>query len=543
MMETLDHPTLSYKTQWLTDKQPPRWGWVLTWALIGLCYLAGVSDKWSPTPDSALYLSLGRSISQGQGYVFNGKPNVLASPGLPWVLAGMNYVFGESILLCNLLIVLCAIAGLIMLRLALNQFGDQRICLAVVLLTAFSYPFFANTQRILTDIPFAMLFWTSIYAVIRWQKGSHAWGLLVFVTLLYALLVRAPGVIMYGPLGLGLILQGRKHLAARRTRIIGLGIWAGLFGGLCFLWFLKQQMNAKGVSYASAGQSIAASGIWTLVLAFFEGLCNIPFAFAELSTSQEALVPIGAALVILSLIGVVHTWKNGPRFIPVMVLTSLGLHAILGAHSIRPRYLLSLYPFFLYLSLQGLFVLVTGLAKRKKQVLSQTTLLKILNVTVVILLACSAPKFIRNIGWYTWWRHSDTFYERMREGKFADHVKIAEILRSESRPEDRIGVTDQDIRIMHYLSGRVVVAMPETWKGVKPTAALADQFIEFLQAQPNLSYYIVPSGNPKRPAEFQKQLRAHIQRLTQSGRLQLRMEGPYRRLFRVYPSSSTPPDS
>ena len=63
---------------------------VLVWSLIVVVYLIGVCPAWWPTSDSALYLSLSHSLAEGRGFVYNGQPHTLVTPGLPLALAGLE---------------------------------------------------------------------------------------------------------------------------------------------------------------------------------------------------------------------------------------------------------------------------------------------------------------------------------------------------------------------------------------------------------------------------------------------------------------------
>ena len=78
----------------------------LVGAIVAAVYLAGVPVQWWPTPDSALYLGLGRSLAEGDGYRFDGEPCTTVTPGLPWILAGIRTVFGGGYVAPTVFIVL-----------------------------------------------------------------------------------------------------------------------------------------------------------------------------------------------------------------------------------------------------------------------------------------------------------------------------------------------------------------------------------------------------------------------------------------------------
>ena len=59
-------------------------------AAIVAWFVLGVSSTWLPTPDSALYLMLGRSLAQGHGYALDGQPHAYVPPGYPLFLAALE---------------------------------------------------------------------------------------------------------------------------------------------------------------------------------------------------------------------------------------------------------------------------------------------------------------------------------------------------------------------------------------------------------------------------------------------------------------------
>ena len=71
---------------------------LLAWSLIVVVYLIGVCPAWWPTSDSALYLSLSRSLAEGRGFVYNGQTHTLVTPGCRWCWRGWSGRLGPGIL-------------------------------------------------------------------------------------------------------------------------------------------------------------------------------------------------------------------------------------------------------------------------------------------------------------------------------------------------------------------------------------------------------------------------------------------------------------
>ncbi|HUW58534.1 MAG TPA: hypothetical protein VMZ92_18000, partial [Planctomycetota bacterium] len=79
-----------------------RWVCLAAMLVVALTLGLNVIPHWIPTPDSALYLSLARSLVRGEGYQADGIPHTLVLPGYPVMLAAIFRVAGEDFLVVNL---------------------------------------------------------------------------------------------------------------------------------------------------------------------------------------------------------------------------------------------------------------------------------------------------------------------------------------------------------------------------------------------------------------------------------------------------------
>ena len=149
-----------------TEQVTPLPQLVLAWAdahrgklflLAAAVFLLGFNAQWRPDPDSALYLTIGRNVAQGQGYTYHGQPHRLVYPGLPWLFAGLFKVFGTGSLLPAIVTLqLFALATLALVyRLFLLHAGRATAVLMVVAL-ALSRTFYRYSFELLTDLPFLM---------------------------------------------------------------------------------------------------------------------------------------------------------------------------------------------------------------------------------------------------------------------------------------------------------------------------------------------------------------------------------------------------
>ncbi len=94
-----------------TDKRA-FWTTVAVFALIAVAYLATVSPAWYVHPDSAKYLALARSLSRGEGYVFNHVPHGKYVPVFPLLLAPVWAVLGRHFVVMQTLVALTGIGAL-----------------------------------------------------------------------------------------------------------------------------------------------------------------------------------------------------------------------------------------------------------------------------------------------------------------------------------------------------------------------------------------------------------------------------------------------
>src|SRR5690242_5638871 len=69
----------------------------LLFILIGVLYVLGFNGKWRLGLDSANYRGLALNIAHGNGYTFGDWAPRQVYPGLPYVFAGIEKVFGPSV--------------------------------------------------------------------------------------------------------------------------------------------------------------------------------------------------------------------------------------------------------------------------------------------------------------------------------------------------------------------------------------------------------------------------------------------------------------
>ena len=162
-----------------------------------------LSTHWHPTWDSAVYITMGKSIISGDGSRYMGYGGIKYPPGFPFMLGLIIGPFGYNFLLMRMLIVTSAVGSLWLAYLIVKNRSNRWVATGVMCSTAFSFPVLFECVRILSDLPYTFISLLALYWVERYAKDSEGWrGKIGYITI-------------------GLI------VAAYLTRIVGLTLFVG----------------------------------------------------------------------------------------------------------------------------------------------------------------------------------------------------------------------------------------------------------------------------------------------------------------------------
>jgi hypothetical protein len=126
-------------------------------AALAVMYLLGFNGQWRPEPDSALYLTIGRNVSLGEGYTYHGAPHRLVFPGLPMLFAGLYSVFGpDSVVPQHLLMLAMGAAALALTYRLFLLHAGRPMAVVVTLLVGVSRTFYLYNFELLSDLPFML---------------------------------------------------------------------------------------------------------------------------------------------------------------------------------------------------------------------------------------------------------------------------------------------------------------------------------------------------------------------------------------------------
>ena len=442
---------------------------ILVFAALAILYLLTLNNQWAIEPDSAVYLTLGRSIAEGRGMEYNGAPAGGVPPALPLLVAGSRLLFGPAYWPINLLISLSALGTAIFAYLTARRLAsevgadDVRLALAVLLITGSSARLLVDSTRILTDVPCTFFVALGVYAFVRARQGHWAWCLAGLGAMLLATAARLPaGVILVG-LFVGLALEFRRE--GYRLRLLAtLAGMAGVAAGALGWWFLVRGRSIGGPDYFVTifeRFQFCFRERWVQVA---EGPFRLPGALCEAITGQE-LQGFNVVPTALMLFGLWTAARRGQWIWVCPVLAYVALLLGLGGSAVAPRYLLPVMPMLVYALVVGTVELAARVSRRsavavrtarsrRRRTPERTAGRRrtVLAIVTVFCVALSLPKDGREV----FRMRQPDFYETYEGGKWKGNVELGAYLASlretgKAAPCDRVLAPDP--AIVHYLSG------------------------------------------------------------------------------------------
>lgn len=491
------------------------------WAV--LTYMAGVTNAWTATPDSSLYMGLGRSLAEGQGYVFNGEVCTDVGPGLPLILAGLQRLFGDVFWPANLLMALFALAAAVAIYKALIQMTDKATATTVAVITVLSYSFFEWGHRILTDMPFLTMMWWAIAVVLR--ERSPLWRVLTGTVALscVAIIIRVPGVLAIGAVSLGLVLGAvpGRPLGGRILRGCALLIPAALASGAFFLW-TASVTNHKAL-YARIATRHEALDLGRVADDVSQGLCLLPKAVGKslLGDDETFYVFAGGVLILLIALGAVVLWRRGRRlagtamvvFLPAMVLVGGGVRAI------QERYLLPVMPLMAWCTIEGVCACASFVASRYGRNPARWAVAAATGLAVLVI-AINQPLTVREAFYWSYLAHTGQQNRVPNYVKYADLVAAAKPVIERTPPDAVIALSGEEWRFLHYITRRRVVRLvSQPWQKRSFTP---EQAREAEMTTPAMVLYDVGHATEKQKDQLLRDL---------SGRYKLELATRYYRVF------------
>lgn len=188
--------------------------------LAGL-YLASVGPYWSISPDSATYVTLGRSLATGHGW--GAIP--IQPPVTSLILAGVLYLFPDGFIALNAITPLLILASLAFAFALLRREGRQLQALLAVLLSLASVHVYHATTQILSEPAYMFLSIAALLTIetsaakfgasganVSGRRESRSWTLLAGSLLVATVMTRTIGI----ALALAVLLVEAKSLVDKR---------------------------------------------------------------------------------------------------------------------------------------------------------------------------------------------------------------------------------------------------------------------------------------------------------------------------------------
>ncbi len=433
---------------------------ILVFAALAILYLLPLNNQWAIEPDSAVYLTLGRSIAEGRGMEYNGAPAGGIPPLLPVLIAGSRLLFGPAYWPINLAISLFGLGTALLAYLTVRRLArevgsdDVRLALAALLITGSSARLLVDSTRILTDVPCTFFVALGLYVFVRARQGHWAWCWAGFGAMLLATAARLPaGVILVG-LFVGLALEFRRE-GYRRRLLATLAGMVGVAAGALAWWFLLRGGSAStGPDYFVTifeRFQFCFRERWVQVA---EGPFRLPGALCEAITGQE-LQWFNVVPTALILFGLWTAARRGQWVLVCPVLAYVAFLLGLGGSAVAPRYLLPVMPMLVYALVVGTVELAARVSRRSAVAAPERTARRrrtVLAIVTVFCVAVSLPKAVREVVRM----HRPDFYETYEHGKWKGNVDLGRYLAS-LRESGLAGPTDRVLApapaILHYFSG------------------------------------------------------------------------------------------
>ena len=128
-----------------------RW-WLF--AAVAVLYALGFTGRWRAAPDTALYMELGRNLSEGKGFVYHGVKHNWYEPGLPYVINLSFRWFGvDNFVPLSLFMLACGAASLLLAHHLFRLHAGRPTAVVMTVLLGAAETFYRYCFQIVTDTP------------------------------------------------------------------------------------------------------------------------------------------------------------------------------------------------------------------------------------------------------------------------------------------------------------------------------------------------------------------------------------------------------
>jgi len=306
-------------------------------------FLLIINSSWNATPDSALYLALGESLANGQGYVFNGEKHTYVPPGFPLLLAGTAKLLGQNFLSYRILMALMGFLTAVSAYFFVSRLAGPDLGLLVGGLFALNHTLVYNSTFILADVPFALFIMLSLNALLSaTQRQTWAWICIAGLICGILPLVRVNGAGF--PVAATIFLLCSWRHTEWRKKISRVAVFLIISFAPILVWQLWKSYFPVSESegtylYAVAGRKWHDQ-VTVMISALLSYVPEISFALTGVSvrTGVLELIPTG-----IMFLGMYNVYRKGERLlVPLFLIQFCGLLLTTAG----TRYILFLIPAF-----------------------------------------------------------------------------------------------------------------------------------------------------------------------------------------------------
>ncbi|HOI55374.1 MAG TPA: glycosyltransferase family 39 protein [Phycisphaerae bacterium] len=429
-----------------TPWQPTRRQVLVVALVVAILYAFAVNDQWRPGNDSALYLSVGRSLARDQGLALQGGEGLPGgSPGLPILIAVCFRLFGETLWPVNLLISAMGYLSAVLAYRIVRLDGSRRTALNVFLLTGLNVALYVRSLSIESDVPAMLFMMAALWCLLKFEQGGLRYLFLAVVMLLGLIGMRMVGAVVVVGLAVALPLE---RCALPRWKA-----WVGAAAVVSPLVLAAAAMVLGSSGAIGGGYGPALLGRFTEFVYWEEfyarALSSLPSNCFRLLSGQTLPPLASVPFLALMLWGAGRLLRRGRALIVLPALLYVVMLVLIWGEP-AARYLGLMLPLVVYLFLDGLEAAVAAILAlwRRPSVAPM-----VLSIVVAMLLAANLPKIVRE-GLYM--SHHPRFSELVERGRIARWLPVVEYLRRQPMAADEVVLTPE-ASIVHWLSDRPAV--------------------------------------------------------------------------------------
>ena len=482
--------------------------------VLGGVYGALQNGKWVPSNDGEVYLSVARSLANGEGFMFNGYPVASMPPGWPAVLAAAMKICA-GFWFINLLPVVFMVGAAVFWYLNLCRFSSPKRSFFIVLACGTLYATVWVTNAPFTDPLFCLLLGIAVMMAFQVNDGKDwRWRAPLLVLLCASLVcVRWTGILGWWLVG-GALLTGQMKPRLNRLWVIA------FLSGLAALVTFVGLRRAEASEYSDvllertelAGRTAMAHRVlkWPRPFRYARNFSDagawvacLLWAPAKLGYSAKIIAilsnMVGWVIVILFL-QTAYLWIRKKHWVWLGVLVYC---CVLWLRWSKPndRYLVPVATFLLLGIWQSLGNLRSSTKSAWRRRLGKVGIPLLFGSIVT----CSAFVFVTGVAV----AHSKDFYGAYQAGRYKEMIAAAHYLNSQGVEDGDIVVNQVyaklsrkkrntfGLRTLSLLVGKKVEVVPKRVCEGRPNQELTAWFRE-----KDAKYYVYNPPSPWRVWHF-----------------------------------------